>query len=115
MARPKDLVRLRHMLEATQKMLEFTKDRTRCSLDEDEMLTLALLRLLEILGEAAKGVSSELRQTYPQIPWKQLAGTRDRLIHGYFDVDLDIIWTIISRDLPPLLAELEKIASLEDG
>ena len=73
------------------------------------MLSLALVRLLEIIGEAAKGVSEELRQQYPEIPWKQIAGTRDRLIHGYFDVDLDIIWSIVADDLPILIAGLEMI------
>ncbi len=74
--------------------------------------SLALVRLLEIIGEAAKGISEGLRQQYPEIPWKQIAGTRDRLIHGYFDVDLDIIWSIVAHDLPILIAGLGRILPL---
>lgn len=56
-------------------------------------------------------MSEEFRQGTPQIPWKQIAGTRDRLIHGYFDVDLDIVWSIVKNDLPDLIAELQKNVS----
>lgn len=112
MLNPEDLVRLRHMLDAAQKAVEFSEGRTRNDLDSDEMLALALVRLLEIVGEAAKKVSEELRQRYPEIPWKQIAGTRDRLIHGYFDVDLDIIWSIVADDLLILIAELGRILPL---
>ena len=79
--------------------------------DADEKLALALVRLLEILGEAAKGVSPDFRDAHPQIPWKLVAGARDRLIHGYFEVDLKIVWEIVTRDLPPLIAELERLLS----
>jgi uncharacterized protein with HEPN domain len=104
-----DSVRLRHMLDAVRKAMEFTQGHTRATLDTDEMLELALIRLLEIIGEAAKSVSQDCRQNYPEIPWKQIAGTRDRLVHGYFDVDLDIVWEIVTADLPPLISQLEKI------
>jgi uncharacterized protein with HEPN domain len=109
MPRDEDSVRLRHMLDAARKVVEFAHGRSRTDLDTDEMLQLALVRLIEVLGEAAKGVSPDCRQAYPEIPWKQIAGTRDRLVHGYFDVDLDIVWEIVSADLPDLLATLEKI------
>ena len=109
MLNSEDLVRLRHMLDAARKAVAFSEGRTRNDLDSDEMLSLALVRLLEIIGEAAKRVSEELWQQYPEIPWKQIAGTRDRLIHGYFDVDLDIIWSIIADDLPILIADLGKM------
>jgi len=107
-----DSVRLRHMLDAARKAMEFTQGHTRATLDTDEMLELALIRLLEIIGEAAKSISQDCRQSYPKIPWKQIAGTRDRLVHGYFDVDLDIVWEIVTADLPPLISQLEKIVSL---
>ncbi len=109
MPRDEDSARLRHMLDAVRKATEFAHGRSRTDLDTDEMLQLALIRLIEVLGEAAKGVSPGCRQTHPEIPWKQIAGTRDRLVHGYFDVDLDIVWEIVSADLPALLAALEKI------
>ena len=109
MPRDKDIVRLRHMLDAAHKAIEFAQGRSRADLDTDEMLNLALIRLLEVIGEAAKRVSSDCRKSYPEIPWKQIAGTRDRLIHGYFDVDMDIVWEIVTVDLPSLVVELEQI------
>ena len=108
MSKSEDIVRLHHMLDAARKATELTKTCHRSDLDKDEMLALAVVRLLEILGEAAKNVSKEYRRDYPAIPWSQIAGTRDRLIHGYFDVDLDIVWKIISVDIPALIPQLEK-------
>ena len=106
-----DAVRLRHMLDAAKRAIDFMQGRAKSDLESDEQLSLAMVRLLEILGEAAKNVSEDLRKDYPDIPWRQIAGTRDRLIHGYFDVDLDIVWQIISTDLPVLVAQLEKALS----
>ena len=106
-----DAVRLRHMLDAAKRAIDFMQGRAKSDLESDEQLSLAVVRLLEILGEAAKNVSEDLRKDYPDIPWRQIAGTRDRLIHGYFDVDLDIVWQIISTDLPVLAAQLEKALS----
>ena len=104
-----DFVRLRHMLDAARKAEEFVRGRNREDLDADEKLTLALVRLIEVLGEAAKGVSQTFRETHPEISWREIAGTRDRLIHGYFDVDLNIVWQIVTKDLPALILQLEKI------
>jgi len=104
-----DPSRLRHMLDAARKAVEFTSGKDRSSLDSEEQLLLSLTRLLEILGEAAKNVSPELRQKHPEIPWKDIAGTRDRLTHGYFDVDYDVVWNIVSVDLPVLIPQLQKI------
>ncbi len=95
------------MLDAAHKAVTFTQGRVRADLDDDELLALALVRLLEIVGEASKSVSQSARKKCPEIPWKQIAGTRNRLIHGYHDVDLDIIWQIVTDDLPPLIEALE--------
>ena len=89
------MVRLRHMLDAAQKAVEYTSGCARGDLGGDEKLTLAIVRLLEILGEAGKNVSKECQAEWPGIPWRQIAGTRDRLIHGYFDVDLEFVWEIV--------------------
>ena len=107
-----DRILLRHMLDAALKVRYFIQGRSRGELDSDEMLALAVIRLLEVMGEAARGLSEEIKDKNPQVPWKQITGTRDRLIHGYFDVDLDIIWNIVNRDLPPLIKELEKLLSV---
>jgi len=114
MSKADDIVRLRHMLDAARKAVELTENSERSDLDKDEKLALALVRLLEVLGEAAKNVSNQCRQKYSQIPWRQIAGTRDLLIHGYFDVDLDVVWKIISSDLPSLVRQLEKALSDKD-
>lgn len=81
------------------------------SLNTERMLTLSLVRLLEIIGEAASRVSKEKQERIPEIPWRQMIGMRNRLIHAYFDIDLDFIWQTVTEDLVPLIAELEKVLS----
>jgi uncharacterized protein with HEPN domain len=102
-------VRLRHMLEYGREAIGLMHDKKRADLDTDRTLGLATLRCLEIVGEAASHIPESLRQQHPQIPWPQIIGTRNRLVHGYDLVDYDIIWSTIAEDLPPLIAELEKI------
>jgi uncharacterized protein with HEPN domain len=107
----RDEVRLRHILDAAKKAVAFMQGRERSDLDSDELLALAIVRLVEILGEAAKNISQIIKDQTPEIPWRQIAGTHDRLSHAYFDVNLDIIWDIITTDLPPLVSQLEEILS----
>ena len=110
-----DRVRLLHMRDATEQALEYCSARVRADLDSDRMLMLALTRLLEIIGEAAKNVSAPTRALAPAVPWAEIAGTRDRIAHGYFDVNLDIVWEILTIDLPRLLPELNQlIARIEE-
>ena len=101
------------MLEAATKASRLIEGLTPTNLKDDEVRSLAVIHLLEILGEAAKGVSNKTRARNPKLPWTQMAATRDRLIHGYFSVDLDIVWEIVSHDLPPLIASLK--ATLPDA
>ena len=108
MRQPDDIVRLRHMLDAALKALEFVAGRNRGDLDADEQLSLSLTRLLEIIGEAAGKVSEQGRKSCPEIPWPQVVGMRNRLIHGYFEVDLDEIWRTVQEDLPLLISQLQK-------
>jgi uncharacterized protein with HEPN domain len=68
-----------------------------------------LVRLLEVIGEAARGVSPEFRNSHPDLPWKNMVGMRDRLIHGYYDINLDVVWKTVTEDLPPLISQLEEI------
>ena len=103
------------MLAAARRAVSLTADRARADLDEDDVLALALTHLLEILGEAAKGVSPETKERNPDLPWSQMAATRDRLIHGYFSVDLDIVWQIARHDLPPVVAALEAMTPGEEA
>jgi len=108
-----DLVRVHHMLDATREVLEFSTDKTRLDLDTDRMLCLSLVHLLEIIGEAAVAVSSEFREKYPKIPWSGIVGMRNRLIHGYYEINLDIVWETVKENITPLKAELEKIIEHE--
>ncbi len=85
--------------------------KTRRDLDKDRKLNLALVRLLEVVGEAATRTPQPERGKYPQIPWREITGLRNRLIHGYDSVDFDILWQIVVGDLPSLITALEKILS----
>lgn len=109
-----DIVYVRHILDAARKAIIFARNRTREALDSDEMLSLSLVRLLEIIGEAANSVSVGFQEKHTHIPWKKMIGLRNRLIHGYFDINLDIVWDTIVEDLPPLVVDLEKIISREE-
>lgn len=100
---------LAHMLAAARRAISLAEEREREELDADDVLILALTRLLEILGEAARGVSEETKRKHPDIPWSAMAATRDRLIHGYFAVDLDIVWQIVKQDLPPVVQALNQL------
>lgn len=96
-------VSLRQMYGYAREAMDMVRDRARADLDTDRMLNLALVRLLEILGAAAGRVPQEDRARYPQIPWIQLINLRNRLIHGYDQVDFDILWQILTTNLPPLV------------
>ncbi len=68
-----------------------------------------VIRRLEIIGEAVRNLSSDFKKKYPDIPWKKISGLRDKLIHGYFGIDLELVWEIIKKDLPPFKQQIEKI------
>jgi uncharacterized protein with HEPN domain len=111
MSRHDTHVRLRHMLDAACEATQMARGKTRADLDTERPLNLSLVRLLEIVGEAASRVPVSERAQYSGIPWGQIVGLRNRLIHGYDNVDFDILWEIVTQDLAPLIAELEKILS----
>ena len=79
------------MLEAAEKAVGFAEGSSRDDLERDEKLALAVVRLIEILGEASSGVSQPFQSSHPEIPWRAMKSTRNRLIHGYFDVDIDVV------------------------
>ena len=106
-----DWVSLRQILDHAREAVALIKGRDRSALDRDRVLTLALVQLLQILGEAARRVSDPKRQRHPEIAWSQIIGLRNRLIHGYDRINLDIVWQIVSFDLPELIAALEKIVN----
>ncbi|HSO83753.1 DUF86 domain-containing protein [Thiocapsa sp.] len=109
--RPEDRIRIEHMLDASQSVARFIAGRTREDLDSDEMLRFALVRAIEIIGEAAGKVSQEGRQGLPEIPWREAVGIRNRLVHAYFDIDLDVLWKTASTAIPSLMRQLEAILS----
>jgi uncharacterized protein with HEPN domain len=108
--RPDDAARIRHMIEAAEACEGFVAGRTRGDLDADLMLRFALIRAIEVIGEAASKVSSETRAAAQKIPWPAVVATRNRLVHAYFDIDHDILWTAATQEIPSLLSALRDIA-----
>jgi uncharacterized protein with HEPN domain len=98
-----DAVRIRHMLEAAKEASGILSNKKRCDLDQDRILALAFIRLIEIIGEAATKVSADCRDQNPQIPWTIIIAMRNKLIHGYFDVENEILWQTLVEDIPPLI------------
>jgi len=99
------------MMEAAKEALSFLKGKSRQDLDQNRQLVLAIIREVEIIGEAAGKVSEEVRSQYPQVPWLDIVNMRHHLIHVYFDVDLNIVWDTAVKDLPDLVKALETILS----
>lgn len=106
---PEDRIRIQHMLDASRSVSRFISGRQREDLDGDEMLRFALVRAIEIIGEAAGKVSMETRQLMPDIPWREAVGIRNRLVHAYFDIDLDVLWKTADEAVPMLMKQLEVI------
>ncbi|RME09631.1 MAG: DUF86 domain-containing protein [Ardenticatenia bacterium] len=102
---------LNDIQEAIHRITEYTAGMTYQTFLKDTKTQDAVVRNLEIIGEASKNVSSKLRERYPDIPWKGMAGMRDRLIHHYFGVNLDIVWQIVVDELPKVASRLEEILS----
>lgn len=109
MTRRDDALTLRQMLEYAQEAIELTRGKSRSDVESDRVLCLAIVRLLEIIGEAAGRVSSRTQRKNPQIPWGEIVGLRNRLIHGYDSVDIRVVWEVLVSDLPDLVKDLEKL------
>jgi uncharacterized protein with HEPN domain len=103
-----DLIRARHMLVAAKEAMEFAADKTRKNLENDRIRVLAIIKSIEIIGEAASKVTEEFKSENKNIPWNDIISMRNRLIHAYFDVNLDIVWQTVNSDLPDLVKALEK-------
>jgi uncharacterized protein with HEPN domain len=106
-----DEIRFRHMLDAAEAAMGFVAGKDRDDLDFDRMLALALVRSIEIVAEAGARVSEEGLAAVPDVPWREIVAMRNRLIHAYFDVDLDIVWQTVKQDMPPLMATLKDALS----
>ena len=111
MTRHDDVIRLRHMLDHAREAVQMVEGKQRAALKNDRKLELALVRLVEIVGEAAAKVSVEGQSKFGEVPWSQIIAMRNRLIHGYDAVDLDVLWDTIENDLPALISKLENALS----
>jgi len=107
--KPDESVYLRHILDAVLKAEEYLKDTDKKTFNTNTLIQDGVIRQLEIIGEAAKRLSKELRLDYPHIPWQDITGMRDKLIHDYFGVDVNKIWLTAKEDLPNLKVEIAKI------
>jgi len=104
-----DLIRVKHIIDAVTEALSFIKKKTRSDLNRDRKLVLSLVKEIEIVGEAASKIRPEFKKKYSNIPWGLMVRTRNRLIHGYFDVNKDIVWNTVEDDFPPLIEKLRNI------
>lgn len=103
-----DGIRLRHMLDAAQDALSFSEGRSRGDLETDRQLVLAIVKCVEIIGEAAGRVSPEGQAEVADLPWRDITAMRHRLVHVYYDINLDVVWSTVRHDLPPLAAALKQ-------
>ena len=106
---PEDRIRLRHMLDAALEIQQYVQSASREELNRDRKLVHSLVHLFEIVGEAATQVSDELRERSSDIPWLVIIGMRNRLIHAYFAIDLNVVWSTSTIDIPLLITELKKL------
>ena len=106
--RDDDRVRIRHMVDAAEIVGQFIAGRSRADLDRDRMLLFAVVRAIEIVGEAAARVSDETRAEVNEVPWTSIVGMRNRLVHGYFEIDAEIVWRTASDEIPRLLDALKR-------
>jgi uncharacterized protein with HEPN domain len=104
-----DRWRLEHIADALNSATDFIHGRQRADLDSDRMLVFALVRAMEIVGEAAAKVSPDARLEFPDLPWLLMIGMRNRLVHAYFDVDVDTLWDTVAQDVPALVKRLSEI------
>ena len=105
----RDDVWLLHMLDAAREAVSFASDKSRTDLDTDRLLVLALTKSIEIIGEAASHLPSATRDSHPEFAWGDIIGMRNRLIHAYYEVNIDTLWPTLTEDLPTLIQELENI------
>lgn len=104
-----DRIRIIHILEAAKEALSFAGSKSRLDFETDRQLQMAVVREIEIIGEAAGKVSEETRTKYPDIPWVKISNMRNHLAHVYFDIDLDIVWGTLRQNLPFLIQQIEKV------
>lgn len=105
----KDSLKLHHIIDATQHLLDFTNGVSKGDFVVDYEKQSAVIRQLEVIGEAASNLTTRFTQQHREIDWPKVIGMRHKMIHDYFDVDVDIVWTTAVDDVPPLKVAVEKI------
>lgn len=106
--------RIVHIREAAEKVIQYTTDKTQADFEKDEILQLAIIRLIEIIGEAAARLSPEFREKYSSIPWQAIIGMRNRLVYAYFSIDYDVVWLTITSAIPDLLKQITNMDDFSD-
>ncbi len=104
-----DTVYVGHMLDMARQAKDLVAGKTRADYDAEVALRLALAHLVQNIGEAARRVSPQLQKAHPDIPWRNIVGIRHKVVHDYFYVDYDIIWDVVTSDLPALMSRLEQV------
>lgn len=104
-----DRLTLERMLETARRIRSLASGHTRQAFEADDVRQLALLHLIQVLGEAASRVSAVFRESHPELPWGAMAGMRNRIVHGYDHVDPDIVWRVATEDVEPVIAALERL------
>ncbi|WVN41982.1 HepT-like ribonuclease domain-containing protein [beta proteobacterium MWH-UniP1] len=105
----KDIARIGHILEAAEDLSKFLEGKDRASLSSDKMLRYAVIRAIEIIGEASSQISAQTKASYPGLPWREAIGMRNELIHAYITVDEEIVWTTATIDIPHFVSEIKRV------
>jgi uncharacterized protein with HEPN domain len=104
-----DFSYLEHILLSIMKIKEFTKDLSKADFDSNELVQDAVIRNIEIIGEATKKISQELKSKFKEIPWREMSGMRDKLVHDYMGTDVEVVWKTVTDDIPLIETLINKI------
>ena len=111
----KDIVYIKHIRDAIELILDYTKEINKQNFNSKVMLQDAVIRRIQVIGEAVKNISPAFREKFSGIPWTKIAGMRDKITHGYFNVDIDIVWEVIVKDIPTLKNNILEIINKEES